>query len=392
MTRFLSRIGVAALIILLGIVGAAVAGETRGVALADLPDDPVRAVTAAQDDVVYASLANDIWPAGLYRSQDNGRTWEAVAPELNVPISALAVSPADPGRLYAGTGGGSLFKTSSLWSSEDGGLTWRRLVAPLPASPAGNLPAVTALVFNPAQPDLLYIGTDGHGVYRYDLAGNGYELLNGVALREARVRDVVMGPADQVYALTDQGLFVTEKDGWRELQELPEAAVTLAVAPNEPQRLYLGTASSGAYRSDDGGRTWDWIGEGFGLTPGAALRVAALAVDPADADRVVAATTRQVAGKLAPGGVYESQDAGRHWTRLDGPDLIVTELVMRDGLSYAATENGLVRYGQPAGSPLSLAGARVPNGIQLLILALAVGLAALVLLNWEKWLSERAGL
>lgn len=392
MTRFLSRIGVAALIIVLGVVGAAVAGETRGVALADLPESPVRAVTTAESGALYASLANESWPAGLYRSTDNGRTWDAVAPELNVPISALAVSPADPGRLYAGTGGGSLFKTSSLWSSEDGGLTWRRLVAPLPASPDGNLPAVTALVFNPTQPDLLYVGTDGHGVYRYDLAHNGYEMLNGVALREARVRDVMVGSAGQVYALTDRGLFVTEKDGWRELQELPEAAVTLAVAASAPQRLYLGTASSGAYRSDDGGRTWDWIGEGFDLAPGAALRVAALAVDPDDAGRVVAATTRQVAGKLAPGGVYESRDAGQHWTRLDGPDQVVTELVVKDGVAYAATENGLVRYGQAAASPLSLSGAGVPNGIQVLIVALAVGLAALVLLNWEKWLSERAGL
>lgn len=392
MTRFLSRIGVAALIILLGIVGAAVAGETRGVALADLPDDPVRAVTTARSDVLYASLANESWPAGIYRSNDNGRTWDAVAPKLNVPISALAVSPADPNRLYAGTGGGSLFKTSSLWSSEDGGQTWQRLVAPLPASPDGTLPAVTALVFNPAQPDLLYIGTDGHGVYRYDLAQNGYELLNGVTLREARVQDVVMGPENQVYALTDQGLFITEKDGWRQMKELPEAPVTLAVAPIEPQRLYLGTASSGAYRSDDGGRSWDWIGEGLDLAPGSALRVAALAIDPADADRVVAATVRHVAGKLAPGGVYESRDAGQHWTRLNGPDQVVTELVVRDGAAYAATESGLVHYGQPAGSPLSLSGAGVPNGIQLLILALAVGLAALVLLNWEKWLSERAGL
>lgn len=386
MTRFLSRIGIAVLIILLGIAGAAVAGETRGVALADLPDDAVRAVTTAQNDVLYASLANESWPAGIYRSNDKGRTWEAVAPRLNVPISALAVSPVDPDRLYAGTGGGSLFKTSSLWSSQDGGQTWQRLVAPLPAGPDGMLPAVTALVFNPNQPDLLFVGTDGHGVYRYDLANNGYELLNGVALREARVRDVVMGPDNQVYALTDQGLFVTEKDGWRQMKELPEAAVTLAVAPGEPQRLYLGTASSGAYRSDDGGRTWDWIGEGLDLAPGAALRVAALAVDPADADRVVAATVRHVAGKLAAGSVYESRDAGQHWTRLNGPDQVVTDLVVRDGAAYAATENGLVHYGQPAG----LSGPSIPSGVQLLILALAVGLAALVLLNWEKWLSERA--
>lgn len=99
-----------------------------------------------------------------------------------------------------------------------------------------------------------------------------------------------------------------------------------------------------------------------------------------------------MAGKLAPGGVYESRDAGQHWTRLDGPDQVVTALVVRDGVAYAATESGLVRYGQPAGSPLSLSGTGVPNGIQVLIVALAVGLAALVLLNWEKWLSERAGL
>jgi len=389
MTRLISKVGIVALIVVLGVAAALFAGETRGLAITDLPETSVRALATTQQDIVYASLTQENWPAGIYRSEDNGQSWQAVAPELNVAINTLVVSPTDPATLYAGTTGGSLFKTSSLWSSDDEGKTWRRLVAPLPASPSGELPAVTALVIDPDRPDLLYVGTDGHGVYRYDLAQNGYELLGGVELREAHVKDVVVGPDDRVYALTNQGLFVTEQAGWRELEAVPEAPVTLAVAPNEPRRLYLGTATSGAYRSDDGGQRWEWIGEGLDPAPGVALRVTALAVDPADSQKVVAATARDVAGKLAPGGVYESRDAGQHWTQLAGPDNLVTELIFKNGAAYAATANGLVSYGQPAGSPLALSKVGMPNGNQLLILVLTVGPAGLVLLNWEKWLAER---
>lgn len=389
--RLLSKIGLAALIILLGLATALLVGETRGLALADLPETPVNALaTTPNSNEMYVSLNNGSWPASVYRSEDNGRTWQAAAPQLNVAITALVVSPLDESVLYAGTAGGSLFKTSSLWSSDDGGKTWRRLVAPLPAGPDGLLPAVTALEIDQAAPHLLYVGTAGHGVYRYDVQRNGYELVGDLTLRDARVDDVKIGASGRIYALTNSGLFVTGDEGWRQLATPPETPLSLTLAPGNPEVLYVSAPSSGAYRSADGGRSWDWIGQNLGLAPGTALRVTALAVDEHNPACVVAATAHGVDEQLAPGAIYKSLDAGLSWTQLARLDNLVTDLKVRDGVAYAATAAGLVSYGQPVQPVLPLLdGLLAPSGIQWLILVLTLGLAALVLVSWEKWFPGR---
>lgn len=351
--NLIARIGLLTLILILGTMVVPLMDETEGLALADLSGASVRAMaTSAHGDVLYAGLTGGLQPAGVYRSDDNGRTWQLVSSGPGPAMNALAVHPVNDTVIYAGTVGGPAATTDSLWRSDDGGRTWHGFTMILPANPDGELPAVNALAVDPNQPGVLYVGTDGHGVYRVedDEGRNSYKLVGGLSLYAAHVNSVVVGPDSRVYALTDEGFFATDGDTWQKLS-LPELAVGLAVAPDDPQTLYAGCVSTGAYQTTDGGQTWKPISSGLEMIPGAALRVTALAVDEQEPNHVVAATAYGVGGfavQFVPWGIYESHDAGRSWTKLAEADEVVMQLTINRGVVSAATANGLARYGEPS--------------------------------------------
>ncbi len=390
------RIGLFTLILSLGTMAALVTGETQGLALSDLSSASVRAVaTDASGEVLYAGLVGGPQPTGIYRSDDNGRTWQMVSSGPGVAVNALAVHPANDAVLYAGTSGGPAATTYSLWRSVNGGQSWHSFTLGLPADAYGMIPTVTALVIDPNQPEMLYVGTDGQGVYRFDEGRHSYDLIGGVSLYNAHVNGLVIGPDGRVYALTSDGLFVSDGNAWQKLESLPELAVSLAVAPGDPQTLYAGSASTGAYRATDGGQTWEQISTGLDMIPGVALRVTALAADEQDPKHVVAATAYGVGSKIAPGDIYESTDAGLNWIKLAEADGVVMNLTFNRGLVYAATTQGLARYGEPTvTSPvISLPDLRAlanPTGVQVLILVLTAALAGLALVGRKEWMPGRS--
>jgi photosystem II stability/assembly factor-like uncharacterized protein len=400
--QLIARVGLFVLILSLGTMASLLVGEQEGLALADLSRTPVQAMTAAEGShVLYASLLGDSQASGIYRSDDSGRAWQLVSSGPGVHVNALAVMKTPTGEgegeagavLYAGTNGGPGATAASLWRSHDSGQTWYRSFMTLPADPQGMIPSVTALAVDPGQPGVLYVGTAGHGVYRFDegRTGYGYELLGGVSLYAAHVNGLVIDPQGRLYALTNEGLFVNRGDVWQNLPA-PEIPASLAVAPDDPELLYAGGVSTGVYRSRDGGRTWEPANNGIELIPGVALRVTALAVEEREnTEYVVAATAYGIGSQLKPGNIYESHNSGDSWTQVAQADDGVKQLTLKDGSIYAATAGGLMRYGEPSptASLSRLQSLANPSGVQILILALSVALAALVLLSPLEWVMRR---
>jgi photosystem II stability/assembly factor-like uncharacterized protein len=394
--KLVVRIGLSTLILSVGTVAALILGETTGFALADLSQAPVQAMTTpAHNDVLYVVLNGGPQPNGIYRSEDNGHTWQVVGSWSGTVINTMTTDPTDTTILYAGTAGGPLDTTNNVWRSEDGGRTWRNFNLPLPASPARLVPAVTAVVADPNRPEVLYVGTSGQGVYRFEIGQIGYRLVGGVSLlSDSHIKSMVMASDSRLYALTNTGLFVTAGDTWHKLETVPEVPISLAIAQNDPQVLYVGGPTSGAYRSLDGGQAWASISDGLGLIPGAALRITALAVDEQDSNHLVAATAYGVGSQLAPGSVYESRNAGSGWAKLADTDGLVNQLILDQGVIYAATTTGLAQYGElnkpgPIKRLPPLHSLTNPTGIQMLILILTVGLASLALLSPIEWILNR---
>ena len=391
------RIGLFLIILFIGTMTALTMEETPGLALADLSDAPVQAMAVSgRNEVLYAALNGELEPAGIYRSDDNGQTWQAVGSLPSAVVNTLTTDPGNQAILYAGGGRGEL-GANNFWRSLDGGQTWQNFNLPLPASPARVVPAVTATAIDPERPELLYVGTDGQGVYRFEVGQVGYELIGGLALVDSHVKDLVTTRNGQLYALTNSGLFVTAGDTWQKLERVPELPVSLAVAASDSQLLYTGGSSGGAYRSFDGGQSWESISAGPGLAPGVSLRVTAIAVDENEAGHLAVATAYGLGSQLAPGSVYESYDAGSSWTKIRDLDSLVSRLTLNEQTVHAATPTGLERYGAPAQPTLSaqpkslppVQSLAKPSGTQLLVLALTVGLAGLMLVGRLEWLLKR---
>ena len=98
----------------------------------------------------------------------------------------------------------------------------------------------------------------------------------------------------------------------------------IAVAPSAPKTIYVGTGESdmrsdisqgsGVYKSTDGGKTWNFSG----LRD--SQQVARILVDPHDANRVYLAALGHPYGANAERGVFRSNDGGRTWQKVLGPN------------------------------------------------------------------------
>ena len=387
-----------ALILGLGTLAALVADETEGLASTDLSGVAVQAMATSADGALYASLAGGPQPAGIYRSDDEGRTWQRVSSGPGLAVHYLAVqSAASWGSvLYAATAGDA--QAGSLWLSYDGGRTWYASQVDLPKDTYGASPAVTALAVDPGQPGLVYLAAEGQGVYRVHTRQSGAlpELVGGGALINAHVEDLLAGPGGRLYALTRQGVFFGEGEGWQALAT-PEAIASLAVSPQDPQKLYVGGVSTGVYRSADGGRSWEWASVGLEMVPGAALRVTELTIDAQNPDRLVAATAYGVGDGFVGGGIYETRNAGDSWTKLVETEQVVSQLTIQGSGLYAATGAGLIRTGEPAppAPTIALADLRSlrslgnPSAAQVLILVLTGALGGVALVGRLEWVLHR---
>ncbi len=119
-----------------------------------------------------------------------------------------------------------------------------------------------------------------------------------------------------VWKTTDAGLT------WQPLfQHQASIAVgALAIAPSNPEILYVGTgqvaarydvvAGDGVYRSDDGGKTWTHVGLEN------THRIGRIWVDPRNPDTVLVAALGSYFSPNPQRGVFRSTDGGRHWQRV----------------------------------------------------------------------------
>jgi len=85
--------------------------------------------------------------------------------------------------------------------------------------------------------------------------------------------------------------------------------------PSEPYTFYLGTAGGGIWKTEDAGKTWENISDGYLKSSS----IGAIAVAPSDPNVIYAGTGETPARTVNPthgDGVYKSTDAGKTWTQV----------------------------------------------------------------------------
>ena len=262
-------------------------GDPFVTALAIDPHDP---------DRVYAGT-----PSGPYRSTDGGATWQSARPVLPLAIHNLAVDSQQSGIVYAGTENG-------IYKSSDFGVRWQLLTHGFEPLPIFRFD-VTALAVDPLRPRRLYIGRYGHNAQMHKSVDGG---MTWFALRRAIVQALAVDPVhdDTVWAASAEGVQKSTDGGQHWAVVLGVVGQSLAIDPTAPQTVYVGT-SGGVERTRDGGATWESASFGLPAAP-----VSALAPDPASAGRLLAATGGGV-------GIYRSGDSGGLW-RASGRGLVNT--------------------------------------------------------------------
>lgn len=246
----------------------------------------VRPGCAAEPGVVYCGVD----PAGLFRSDDGGVTWNEV-PALNrhesrkqwqpgmggLIVHSVVLDPSSPDRMYVAISAAGVFRT------DDGGATWRPRNK---GTRADFLPnkypelgqCVHKLVGAPDVPGLLY--QQNHcGVYRSDTAGDSWtDISRGLSSRfgfpmAVHPRDprtvwvvplasdnsrVTPGGKPVVYRSTNGGR------AWqKQTNGLPRRNAYLTILRNamsvdscDPAGVYFGTETGQLFATRDEGRSW----------------------------------------------------------------------------------------------------------------------------------------
>ena len=224
--------------------------------------------------VVYVAAMGPLWSPGgdrgLYKTTDGGKTWKAVLTiSENTGVNDVQVDPRNPDVVYAAAyqrrrhvwtliDGGP---ESAIYRSTDAGATWKKIESGLPKEDMGRI----GLALSPANPDVVYAVIEAAnragGFFRSKDRGASFEKMSGyVSGGPQYYNELVPDPknVDRVYAL-DTYMQVTE----------------------------------------DGGRTFKNAGERWKHVDNHALWI-----DPTDTDHMVNGND---------GGVYESFDRGHSW-------------------------------------------------------------------------------
>ena len=232
---------------------------------------------------------------GVFYSTDYGNTWISRTQGLSdLDIQALAINPNDPDTLLAGTFDGDVFY------STNGGVNWTwstqltGTVARLYFNPYEALQAWAATSSEAEGRGYLYRSTN---LMDWTTSDTQMQLGGGsVQMQMAFLPGSVWVASTGVYSSTDSGAT------WHELDGLNKSAMAMAIPPDDPQTIYVGT-DFGIEKSTDGGETWQEMYEGL-----AALVPEAVAVSSADPD-VAYVKTHQ--------GLFVSHNGGNTWQNLD---------------------------------------------------------------------------
>jgi photosystem II stability/assembly factor-like uncharacterized protein len=260
----------------------------------------------------------------VYNTANRGDKWTRYKDGFNNRrIHDIDFDPCKRDTLYAGS-------VAGLYRSEDSGKSWYTV--------SSEDWVINSIVMHPQRPDRIILGIEGDGVYVSDDRAKTFTRTS-TGLHNVRIAAIAADPLtkNNVYASvsfggTASGIYSSSDAGksWKRhsTTRLPEV-LSLAIAPEADAdvRFVAGT-DKGFYWSNDGVEWTQAEPSNFTLRVAKVLRF--------NRTRAFAATSD---------GVFTTRDAGKSWYRLAGAesrtiDIAVSELGGRKAL-LALTSNGL---------------------------------------------------
>lgn len=231
--------------------------------------------------VMYAAGVS----GGVWKSRSSGENWEPVGDDLmNIAVNSMAISPADPNVLYAGTGEGYFrenergtalpLRGNGIYVTRDGAETW----AQLPSTNNENFHWVNDIVISTHDASRIYAATRT-GVWRSLDGGETWTNVQPVTVKGGCLDLAWRGDTAGDYLFAACGTFEQAtvyrnanahgSGAWQPvLSEEHQGRTTLAIAPSNPNVIYALAASNepgkkwqglrGVWRSDSSGDPGSW--------------------------------------------------------------------------------------------------------------------------------------
>jgi len=212
--------------------------------------------------VAHPTATNILWcggvDGGVWKTTNSGAAWFPLNDFMaNLAISCLVIDPANPNVIYAGTGegtcNGDAIRGAGIFKTTDGGTTWTRL--PLTVGVAYQY--VSRLSIAPSN-SLIILAATRNGLFRSTDAGTNWSQSS-----TAEMQDVMFHPGDSNQAIaTGPGKALYSSDGgltWASATGLPSVGrVEATYSRAKPTFVFASVDHNGGeiYLSTNGGQTY----------------------------------------------------------------------------------------------------------------------------------------
>ena len=217
-----------------------------------------------------ANRQSSSWGDGIYKSHDEGKTWQHMGLKDSHHIGRIALHPTDTNTVYVAAMGHLWGPNNErgLYKTTDGGETWERIIY------VNDDTGVVDVALDPQNPNIVYAAT-----YQRRRTPSGFD--GG-------------GPGSGLHKSTDGG------KTWKELRTgLPEGnygRIGISIFRADPNIVYASVEQgfqynastaynerrAGLYRSKDKGETWEFMSD-WNPRP---MYASQPLVDPSDASRI----------------------------------------------------------------------------------------------------------
>lgn len=332
-------------------------------------------VDSRDSNVIYASGHRGKLPGGFFKSKDGGKNWDEKRELKNEAIHAMTQSKVDPNIIYVGSKNG-------IFVSKDSGDDWSKV-------DSGTSPVdINSMAVDPKNQNIIYAGTSWRpyksidngqnwrlikagmiddsdifaitinstdtnhviasacsGIYESFNGGDNWKKIQGIPGQSRRTRDIVQHPSipGTIYAGTTEGFWMSTNAGksWSLTTGRNVEVNSIAVHPDSPNRIFIGTNNYGVLVSNDGGRNFVPTNDSF-----TSRFTYSITADVEQPDRLYATTMNT---SSSGGFFFYSENGGNTWTQgkglninQDQPFSILQDRV-NPNLIYLGTNKGLFR-------------------------------------------------
>jgi len=232
-------------------------------------------------------------------------------------ITAIAPSPSSPRTIYVATSPDGLYRT------DDGGASWSAVATGLPGGTDASYITFSPLAVDPASPKTANVGWwesffpslakfDRSALYRTLDGGSSWLLVKFEA------GDLTIDPSSPttIYLASSTGVRRSNDRGASWQEPMGPSFAALALDPLNPSTIFAASWGTGVSKSVDGGSSWTAINNGLEQSEGRAISATSIAIDPNDPRILyVAAGPRQIATTSV---LYKTVNSGLTWSRVDG--------------------------------------------------------------------------